>query len=182
MILFLILTGYVALSAVLYAVCRGKCEKNAVFRAPESRFVYYVLSLTWGLPTVLTGSVVALFVRLLGYRPKRYGWEWCFEIPGITWGLELGLFFIAPAENSENTKMHEHGHGIQNIYLGIFTPSVILIPSAVRFWYREIRKKLGRPCKKAYEDIWFENSAEESGRAFMERLKAHNDGNGAKTG
>ena len=170
MIFFWSITGYAVISVVLYFVCRAKCRKRPVFRAPERRAVYYLLSLTWGLPTVLIGGIIAAFVRLAGHRAERYGWEWCFEIPGLRYGLELGLFFIAPAGNSENTKMHEHGHGIQNIYLGIFYPTVILIPSAARFWYREIRQKLGRPCGTDYPDIWFEGSAGESGRVLMERL------------
>ena len=163
-----ILLGYVAVSSVLYFICRMKCKKDPIFKAPKSRAVYYILSFTWGLPTVLVGAVAALFIRLMGYRPRRYGWEWCFEIPGISWGMELGLFFISPAGDFDSIKMHEQGHGIQNIYLGVFYPTVVLIPSAVRFWYRFIRKKIGKPCRTAYSDIWFEASADKSGKTFID--------------
>jgi len=163
-------TGYFVISLMLYIVCRAKCKKNAVFRMPKNKWVFYILSFTWGLPTVVIGAIIALFVRLAGHKPKRYGWEWCFEIPNLGWGLELGLFFIAPTGH-ESVHMHEHGHGIQNIYLGIFDPLVVSVPSVVRFWYREIREKFGKPCKTKYDDAWFEKSATESGKAFIKRLK-----------
>ena len=170
MIILIMFAGYIITSVVLYFILRAKCKKNAVFRMPKSKCAFYILSLTWGLPSVVIGAVVALFVRLLGYRPKRYGWEWYFEIPNIDWGLELGLFFIAPREY-EILRMHEHGHGIQNIYLGIFNPLVVFIPSAVRFWYRTIRAKIGKPCKTYYDSIWYEHSATESGKEFIKQLK-----------
>ena len=96
-------------------------------------------------------------------------------------GLELGLFFISPVGDFDSTRMHEHGHGIQNIYLGIFYPAVVLIPSAVRFWFRFIRKKIGRPCKAAYSDIWFENSADKSGKTFIDICRA-TSGSGSGNG
>ena len=53
--------------------------------------------------------------RTIAVDPNVIPWEWCFEIPNITWGLELGVFFIAPkGANHEEIKQHEHGHGIQN--------------------------------------------------------------------
>ena len=158
MIVFLMFAGYIITSVILYFILRAKCKKNAVFR------------LTWGLPSVFVGAVIALFVRLTGHRAKPYGWEWCFEIPNIGWGLELGLFFIAPSEY-EITHMHEHGHGIQNIYLGIFNPLVVFLPSVMRFWYRKIREKIGRPCKTYYDNIWFEHSATVSGKEFIKRQR-----------
>ena len=73
--------------------------------------------------------------------------------------------------------MHEHGHGIQNIYLGFFMPLVVSLPSAVRFWFREIReKKFRKKLKKEYDSIWFERSASISGKKFMSSLRWRNDG------
>ena len=167
MILQVIAAAYVILSAVLYFAMRIKCRKNAVFTAPKSKFAFYFLSLTWGAPKTITGALAALALRLTGHRTVKYGPAWCFELPGIDWGLELGLFFIAPEGGDERIKAHELGHGIQNIYFGIFTPLVVSLPSAIRFRYRRIRKRKGRPCKSGYDEIWFERSATESGMEYM---------------
>lgn len=167
----LILAGYACASVLLYLICRAKCAKSPVFKAPRHRATYYILSFTWGLPMTLFGCIVAVGFLITGHRPKRYGWDLYFEIKGIGWGLELGIFFIAPDGECEQLKAHEQGHGIQNIYLGIFTPAVVSLPSAIRFWYREIRYNIGKRCKTKYDDIWFEGSASASGKALIERLK-----------
>ena len=169
MIVLILFAGYVIVSAVLYLILREKCRKSTVFRMPKSRRMFYLLSLTWGLPTTALGAVIALGLRLTGHKPQRYGWGWCFELPGIRWGLELGLFFIAPA-GYEVTHMHEVGHAIQNIYLGPFNLPVVFIPSAARFWYREFRRVIGRPCGNDYDGIWFEGSATACGKEFIRRL------------
>jgi hypothetical protein len=119
---------------------------------------------------VIVGVFAATFLRLKGYKPTKYGWLWCFEIPNLGWGVWLGLFFIAPA-GDEGVKRHEHGHGIQNIYLGIFEPVIVALPSAIRFWYRAIREKLGKPSKAGYDDVWFEKSATQSGREFIKKTQ-----------
>ena len=116
----LFIAVYISIAVVLYFAMREKCEKNPVFKAPKHRATYYILSFTWGLPMTLFGCIVALGFLITGHRPKRYGWDWYFEIKGIGWGLELGIFFIAPDGECEQLKAHEQGHGIQNIYLGIF--------------------------------------------------------------
>ena len=167
----LILAGYACASVLLYLICRAKCAKNPVFNAPRHRATYYILSFTWGLPMTLFGCIVAVGFLITGHRPKRYGWDWCFEFKGLGWGLELGIFFIAPAEECEHLKEHEHGHGIQNIYLGFFTPFVVSIPSAVRFWVREIKYNMGKKTLPPYDSVWFEGSASASGKALIERLK-----------
>lgn len=166
------IVGYVVISAVLYIAMAVRCKKKPVFKAPRSPTLFYVLSFTWGLPSVLIGGIVALTLRIAGNKPKKYGLEWYFEFPNIHWGLELGIFFIAPKGCYETLKMHEHGHGIQNVYFGIFTPLVVFLPSAVRFWYREFRAAIGKPCKTAYSSIWFEKSADESGKYLMRKLNS----------
>ena len=55
--------------------------------------------------------------------------------------------------------------------LGVFMPAAVLIPSFVRFRYRKIRKKTGKPSKKPYDHVWFENSATASGLELAVRLK-----------
>lgn len=65
----------------------------------------------WALSFV--GLIVYGILRLFRCKPKEY-YGICpyFEI-GENWGgLEMGWFFICCRNASENTKMHEVGHGI----------------------------------------------------------------------
>ncbi|MBO5712210.1 MAG: hypothetical protein J6R47_05160 [Acholeplasmatales bacterium] len=51
-------------------------------------------------------------------------------------------------------------------------PFVICIPSALRYWYRELRynrKGITPPTK--YDDIWFEDEATKLGRLYRKELK-----------
>ncbi len=180
MTVLLSLAGYATVSAVLYALLRIKCRRDPVFRAPRRRWAFYLLSFTWGAPAVLSGAAAALFVRIGGRKPVKFGWGWSFDIPGVGWGLSLGLFFIAP-EGDERIRMHEYGHAIQNVYLGPFMPAVILIPSYVRFWFRAIREKRGRPPTADYESVWFEGSATRSGEEFAKRAVPPDEGRKSAT-
>ena len=124
---------------------------------------FYILSFTWGLPMTLAGIITASFLLILGYKPQRWGACWHFDIGGNWGGLNLGPVFLTSSNPSEYIKNHEHGHAIQNCYFGIFTPFIILIPSAVRYWYREYREHINKPCTTGYYDIWFEKQASELG-------------------
>lgn len=131
----------------------------------KNKFVYYLLQFTWGLPMNIAGLIVAGIMMLCGKRPVRYGYGWCFEREG-DWGLELGIFFIAPP-TSTHTKNHELGHGIQNIYFGPLTVFIVSLPSVFRFQWRKLMTKLGKPPKTRYDDAWFEGQATKTGTRFM---------------
>ena len=105
--------------------------------------------------------------RVLGAPCDRY-----FEV-GENWGgANLGVCFIKDKTESENNKNHEHGHGIQNCYLGFLMPFVVAIPSAIRYWYRELKyDRKGLPPKTPYDAIWFEHSATELGTELNRWLK-----------
>ena len=55
----------------------------------------WVLSFTWALPTTLAGCVVALYLRLRGNKPKRFGPIFYFPITE-DYGLNLGPFILVP--------------------------------------------------------------------------------------
>lgn len=137
---------------------------------PKQRWVYYLLSFTWGLPMNLVGAIVAGIIRCTGRKPKKWGWNWYFELP-VNFGMELGIFSIVPENPSERIRNHEFGHSIQNIYLGPFTIGVVCIPSFVRFWIRELSAKMGMKPETGYDDIWFEGQATKSGAKFMQEHK-----------
>ena len=107
--------------------------------AKISKPLFYILSATWGCIMTTIGAIVALVLLIIGYRPKKWNYCYYFEV-GENWGgIELGMFFITDKSSSIRTKNHEHGHGIQNCYLGVFMPFVVSIPSAARYWLREFK-------------------------------------------
>ena len=107
--------------------------------AKISKPLFYILSVTWGCIMTTIGAIVALVLLILGYRPKKWNYCYYFEV-GENWGgIELGMFFITDKSSSIRTKNHEHGHGIQNCYLGVSMPFVVCIPSAARYWLREFK-------------------------------------------
>lgn len=140
-----------------------------VLRGAEmSKAKFYLLSFTWGLPLTLVGLFVAAVLMIAGHKPKRWGYCWYFEI-GENWGgVELGVVFLANKGASEHLKNHEHGHALQNCYFGFAMPFMVCIPSAVRYWYREIVMRVN-PKKQLpdYDSIWFEGQATKIGTEFM---------------
>ena len=103
------------------------------------RFLFYFLNLTWGLPMNIVGFIVALVLLCVGKRPKRWGDCFYFEV-GKNWGgLNLGIFFITDRYAGASTRNHEHGHAIQNCFLGVLMPFIVGIPSVIRYWLREFK-------------------------------------------
>lgn len=133
------------------------------------RILFYIASFTWGLPMSLIGLVVigflAPFKRVHVYHGRLYG-----EV-GTNWGgLELGCFFICDRNSSNLLKNHECGHGLQNCLWGPLMPFVISIPSAIRYWYREILSRVDFQKYKQlpdYDAIWFEGQATRWGSDFV---------------
>lgn len=169
MVLLTMAIVYVLVCFSLYLVCWGLdgdlMEHGARYSfACPPKPIFYILSFTWGLPTVLLGSLAAFFIFITGHKPKKYGYEWYFEL-NVDFGLELGIFFIVPKDATEQLKQHEHGHGIQNVYFGPFNLGTTVLPSVIRYWYRKFV-----PCDSKYDDAWFEGTATASGKALIESL------------
>ena len=126
------------------------------------KILYYILSFTWGLPMTLLGVFVALGLLIIGYKPKRYGGCWHFEV-GKGWGgLNIGLIIITSQNPSDHTLAHEHGHSVQNCCLGPVMPFLVAIPSATRYWYREWLVRSGRKKYAElpdYYSVWYEGTA-----------------------
>lgn len=132
------------------------------------RWVFYVMSLTWGLPLTLCGAVVALFLLATGHRARRWGWCWCFNVGRTNWGgLNLGLVFLTDHGDRVHTKNHEFGHAIQNCYFGFIMP-VFVLCSAIRYHYLDYLEKQGLPVPE-YDSWWFEGQATEYGKRYIGR-------------
>lgn len=135
-----------------------------------NKSIFYLLSFTWGLPLNIVGCIVALVMIITGHKPQKWGYCYYFEV-GENWGgLELGIFFLTNKNPSNHTKNHEHGHAIQNCYWGFLMPFVINIPSAIRYWYRIIRTRLGYVNTTTYDSVWFEGNATKRGTELINKL------------
>ena len=136
--------------------------------------LFYILSFTWGLPMTLIGLIVSSVLLTVGYKPKKHGWCYYFEV-GKGWGgLELGAIFLTSKNPSEHTRNHEHGHALQNCIWGPLFPFVIAIPSAVRYWTRKIQRSKGKELEP-YDAIWFEWQASTWGTALINSLEVNED-------
>lgn len=132
-----------------------------------SKIWFYALSFTWGLPMTLLGLVAALILRAAGYKPTRWGGCRVFTVGEAWGGVNLGIVSIVSGTSGEFTKTHEFGHAVQNCKYGILMPFIVAIPSAIRYWYREIRYQLGYKEKTDYYDIWFEDEANRLGNKYL---------------
>ena len=128
-----------------------------------SYLCFWFISLTWGGLMTFIGAIVAVVLLLTGHKPHKFGPNIYFVVGKHNWGgLELGAFFLIDKSDEYLMKLHEAGHGLQNLIWGPLMPFVISIPSAIRYWYREyIRKKDIDAWVKlpSYYSIWFEGQA-----------------------
>lgn len=139
-----------------------------------TRAKFYALSFTWGLPMALVGLVSALALILTRHRCKRWGHCLSFNVGqkmGSWGGVSLGFVIVTDMTDDASLKNHEYGHAIQNCFYGPLMPFIVCIPSFVRYWYREIRRKLGLGNKTGYYDIWFERQASEWGEKYIEESR-----------
>lgn len=134
-----------------------------------SKRAFYFLSWTWGLPMTLIGALVMLVLIICGKKPKKWGYGYYVEVGKHWGGLNWGMFFLVNENPTKSVKSHEFGHGIQNCYFGFLMPFIVGIPSALRYWYRVIRRKLGYK-NTLYDSIWFEKQASVLGRYYISEV------------
>ena len=120
--------------------------------------LYYLIHWTWGFMTSFVGLLVFLISKICGCETYRYRKAICIVWPGNFGGCELGMFFIRGKQNISICP-HEYGHSIQTLIFGPLMPLIISLPSFIRYWHREFRKLIKKPCKNSYDSIWFERWA-----------------------
>ena len=105
---------------------------------------YWLVSLTWGGLMTWTGAFIALVMLLSRHAPQKLGPNVYFEV-GLGWGgMEYGAFFFVSKDAGEETRLHEAGHGIQNLVLGPLMPFLVCIQSALRYWMRNCKTLAGK--------------------------------------
>ena len=131
----------------------------------KNKTLFYLSNITWGLPLTLCGLVGALFLRLSGHHPHRWGGCWYFTVGRQYWGgLNLGLVFLGQPNASDSLKNHEFGHAIQNCYLGPIM-LILWLCSTVRYHYRNYMEGKGKPIPE-YDAWWFEGQATKLGTKY----------------
>lgn len=139
------------------------------------RILFYILSFTWGFIMSFIGLWPIMVCAFMGKVHVFHGR--LYATIGKDWGgLELGCFFVC-GENCQTDHLcaHECGHGLQNIILGPLMPFIICIPSAIRYWYREIIWRKNREkyyTLPEYDAIWFEGWASNWGHKYILTDKA----------
>lgn len=123
-----------------------------------SRFLFYFVQFTWGLPVNLISGIIYLILKNK-FRTEKFENAFITYIPGNWGGLSLGLFiFIADGREKEwtdNTRIHEYGHTIQCLLLGPLYWIVVALPSAV--WcnfFAGYRKRNNVSYYKLYCESW----------------------------
>lgn len=163
--LFLI---YILISIFLYIIL-DILYKTSSFNAftIKNKYIYYILSATWGILPNIVAVIFIIVAVASGKDIKKYGWNFYIEFD-INFGLNIGILCIVPKNASTRTKNHEHGHGIQNIYLGPFVLTTCYLPSAIRYWIRELFKD---KITTDYDNAWFEGSATISGNLLIDYIE-----------
>jgi len=105
---------------------------------------FWFVQCTWGIIMTLIGAIVALVLIITGHKPKRLGPNIYFEIGDYWGGVNLGPFFLCCKNGGNSTKLHECGHGIQNMIFGPLFPFLVALPSALRYWLRNFDTHLGK--------------------------------------
>ena len=134
----------------------------------KHRWLYYFMACTWGVIMTILGLIITLILAIVKiFIPKkvifkRYYWIYSITVGPEWWGgCEMGLMFLRDHNSSVNyINPHEFGHTFQNCLLGPLFPFMVAIPSAIRYWLREIfPKKIWAP----YDSAWFEDAATQCG-------------------
>ena len=138
----------------------AKCTKLFL----KYKWLYYLLHCTWGIIMTIVAGLTAgvlfitnLFTKNMTFKP----YHGVLEIRlGKNWGgCDLGLVYLRDTTSSESVSKHELGHSYQ-VWLGIFFPFVVAIPSAIRWWIRRLQPN--KP-HKPYDSFWAEDAATRCG-------------------
>ena len=129
--------------------------------------LFYLIQFTWGILMNLIGLIV-FTILLPTHQVFKFGNGFVICIGNNWGGVSFGVFILSGKDClSHHLKCHESGHGIQNLFMGPLFPFLVGIPSAIRYWYRELHYyRKGKCPKTEYDDIWFEGQATKLGEKY----------------
>ena len=128
----------------------------------KSKIINFLLCV-WQLPQIIVGLLMLIIFRnKVCYVNKRNGvFVWRISHGGLFGRacFSTGPFIITVDSPSDDLLLHETGHSLQSIYLGLLYHIVVSIPSICLFWYRRIKKK----DLEWYHSCWPESWADKCG-------------------
>lgn len=127
--------------------------------------MYYLIQWTWGIIMNIAGLCAFGFAKAKGWKIQKYRKAIEILCPWNFGGVSLGMFIVRGEKNS-SVMPHEYGHTIQNLRFGPAFLFVVGIPSAIRYWKREMTKD--KSTLEPYDAIWFEGQATELGKQANE--------------
>lgn len=138
----------------------------------KHRWLYYLLHCTWGIIMTFIAGLTAgvlCFINLFTKNMEIKPYCGVLEIRiGKSWGgCDLGLVYVRDTTSTESVSEHELGHSFQ-VWLGIFFPFVVAIPSVTRWWIRRLQPN---KVHKPYDSFWAEDSATQCGKYASNQLK-----------
>ncbi|MDR1939387.1 MAG: hypothetical protein LBQ40_01145 [Clostridiales bacterium] len=148
--------------------------------------LFWILSLTWGLPGTLAGALGAAVELIKGSELRLYHGNVCIETSRAKGSLSLGPFIFLSKAYTPYTRFHEAGHGIQNI---IYGPLYLIIVGLTSITWYHIYNKIYREKiaaglltvdeqRKNYEKWWVEKQATEFGRKIYYSIDQKEQGGG----
>lgn len=140
---------------------KEKCLTNFIGRFIVLRKVlYYILNFTWGIFMTLLGYILLIILWPFGKIKCYDRYTLYLEFRWNTgWGFSIGTVFFITKNPSQSLLDHEFGHTVQNAIYGPLTPFLVMIPSVIRYHYRNIKIKNKKNPINSYDDIWFEGTA-----------------------
>ena len=93
---------------------------------------FWFVQCTWGFIMTFIGAVATLGFIIAGKKPQHLG-PVVYIQTGKNWGgVNFGPFYFCCENATMRTKLHEAGHGIQNMIWGPLFPFLVAIPSITR--------------------------------------------------
>lgn len=159
------------------------------------KILFWFVQCTWGIIDNIIGTLIFIVLVCTGHKPRKFGNQvhFLFGTKSGSFGLNFGWVAVVAVRDANIDKyywtylsllMHEHGHFIQNLFMGPFC-TIMQIVSAIRFWYRRIVRKRntrylksGKPEKYkvlgSYNAFWFEGQADYFGeKYYLEEVLEH---------
>ena len=141
----------------------------------------YLLWFTWALPDTIFGIcafiITCPFIKEIHTKGGSIIVR-IFKEPanGGGWGFEAGCFIFSNTQSiyDDNGSFfcHEYGHCVpQALVFGPLHLFICGIPSAIRFWYRDMLQSKGIQLKTNYDDFWVEGTATKWGWAWYQSAK-----------
>lgn len=135
----------------------------------KHKWLFYVLSFTWGILTTIAGYFVTLALLITKHKPQKYYWVHYFKLKKNWGGFSVGTTFVRDETSVESLSEHEFGHTMQNTLFGPFAIFLCYIPSIIRYFLMNKAHKKGI-ATKPYDSVWYECSASDSGKFLVEEL------------